>query len=539
MAIPIQDLPRLSRLTKDYLTGTRRAEEYFGGDFRDPAAFKLQAQRVKSRSLPRQALVSVLRQQNQAYGCGPRTLEHIENLGREETCAIVTGQQAGLFAGPLYTIYKALTAIRLAEHLNRTLGENFVPVFWSASDDHDRAEIDHIRLLDRSNEIQILRYPTPTPRRNLPASDIILTREIDACLEQLDEYTQESEFKAEILAPLREAYKPGRSFSESFAVWMTHLFKSYGLIFIDPSHPELKALGRAVFLHEVAGRSPSTQKALETSHGLSADNYSQQVRLREGILNLFLADPERRAILFDGDAFRIKGTKTTYSRDELMALIDRNPQLFSPNVLLRPILQDALLPTVAYIAGPGEIAYFAQTKGIYGSFGLPMPIIYPRKSATIVERKIDRLLKAYDLTVRDVWHVSSDLIAEITARHIPRSLDEVLSETAGRFSADLEALKQEVTAFDPALERTVDITVGKIDQHFKILGKKIQQAAKKQNAIVTQQLHKILNGLYPHKHLQERRLNIVPFLIKYGPAFLDTLYRGLDSEGFDHEIITL
>ncbi len=539
MSIPIRHLPGISRLTKDYLSGSPRVEEFFDGDFRDPDAFRTQAQRIKARSLPRKELVSVLKEQNLAYGCGPRTLEHIESLARKQVCAVVTGQQAGLFSGPLYTIYKAVTAISLAERLNRTLGENFVPVFWSASDDHDWAEIDHIQLLDRSNEIQTLRYPMPTPKRNLPASELVLTQEIEGCLAQLEDFTHDSEFKPEILARLREAYPPGRSFSEAFAVWMTHLFKSYGLIIIDPSHPTLKELGRAVFRHEVAADSPCTRHVQEASRLLAARNYGRQVRLHEGILNLFHADPERRAILFDGDVFRIKGTAAALTRDELLALIERAPQLFSPNVLLRPIFQDTLLPTIAYIAGPGEIAYFAQMKGIYRSFGLPMPIIYPRKSVTIVERKIDRLLKTYDLTIRDVWHRPHDLVNEITARRIPQSLDEVLHRTAGRIGTDLESLKPEVTAFEPTLESTFDITAGKIAQHFKILGKKIQQAAKKKHAIVTQQLYKILSCLYPHERLQERSLNIVPFLIKYGPSFLDTLYRGLDGEGIDHEIITL
>jgi len=539
MVIPTHTLPDISPLVHDYFYEYDKVSDFFSGNFRDPTAFILQTEKVQSRDLPRKQLAAVLKEQNLSYGCGEQTIGNINLFTQEGTCAVVTGQQVGLFSGPLYTIFKAITAIKLAESLNQNNPGCFVPIFWLASDDHDFAEINHITLLDKENRIKDIPYQEHSLSLKTPISRFVLTTEISNCLQQLNDLTRDSEFKPEILSQLGTAYQPGRSLVEAFAQWMTRLFKSYGLIFIDAAHPDLKDLGKDVFHTEIAQNSPSTQCALETSRKLEQKKYSPQIQLHEGILNLFLVEDERDSIQCRDDDYSIKGKPQTFKKHELLQLLQKQPHIFSPNVLLRPLYQDKLLPTVAYVGGLSEVAYFAQMKEVYNRFSLPMPIIYPRKSLTLIDKKVDRTLKTYSLEFQDLWRNTDAKINEIAKEKIPRSLEKAIHTTASHLDKDFKDIRQETLAFEPALEKTVDLTMRKIHHHISLLEKKILKASKKQNTIMLQRIQLVKNSLYPNRHLQERVFNITPFLIKYGFTLVDRLYKAMDINHHDHQILKL
>jgi len=532
-------LPHLPRLADDYLHDYGRVREFFDGDFRDAAAYARQAERTLARRLPREELAAILREQNQGYGCGPRTLAHIEALERERACAVVTGQQVGLFSGPLYTIYKALTAAKLAERLTRNGPGTCVPVFWLASDDHDLAEIDHVVLLDKSNRLEEVRCGMPPGDLKIPASALVLPPEIADCLRRLADITPDSEFKRDVFAALSEAYRSGRGWVEAFARWMTRLFSSHGLIFIDASDPRLKKLGGDVFCREIAEGSAATPPAQAASRKLHEAGYEGQVRLHEGILNVFYAERERRSIQWDGRAFEIKEPRETRSKDDLLAQAKEKPFLFSPNVLLRPIYQDALLPTVAYVGGPAEIAYFAQMKGVYDVFGLPMPVVYPRKSLTVVERHIGRLLEKYGLDVSGLWSGADGIIRGLAERGVPEPLSQAVNLAADHIERDFEPIVRDIAVFEPTLKPSAELVRGRMAQQLRLLEKKIVQAAKKRNDIAAGQIRKASDYLYPRGRLQERVFNIVPYLLKYGPAFVARLDEAIDLDVHDHQILMM
>ncbi|MGZ4886552.1 MAG: bacillithiol biosynthesis cysteine-adding enzyme BshC, partial [Candidatus Aminicenantales bacterium] len=500
----------LPALVEDYLYDYGKVREFYNGDFREPSAFERQTERVLSRQIAREDLAAVLSEQNGNYGCGPETLGAIGKLVRDKACAVVTGQQVGLFSGPLYTIYKALTAIKLSDALNRRGLGSFVPVFWLASDDHDLAEIDHIALMDKDNRFREIRCPTPSYESKVPVSNIPLPQEIGDCLGQLKDLTMDTEFKADILGSLGEAYQPGRSYVEAFGRWMTRLFKSRGLVLIDAGHPRLKEMGRDIFCREIADGSPSTRKAVAASERLRQAGYEAQIPLHEGILNQFYTERERHAIQWKDGAFDVKGLPSLNTKEALLEVAGEKPFLFSPNVLLRPLYQDAVLPTVAYVGGPSEIAYFGQMKGVYETFGLPMPVIYPRKSVTIVEKKIDHILKKYHLSVPDLWRNAAGAIGDITKEEIPDSLGQALLLVRDHLERDHVSLKAEILAFDPGLAESVDLAKGKINQQLDFMQKKVLQAARKRNDIAVRQLHTAVDNLFPNQHLQERVFNIVP-----------------------------
>jgi len=539
MKIPMSDLPGMSQLVQDYLQNYDRVARYFAGNALHFETYLELATTVKSRELPLARMVPVLKQQNQRFGCGQQTLEHIDLLLERRACAVVTGQQTGLFGGPLFTLYKALTAVKLAERLSRTCEGCFVPVFWLASDDHDFREVNHVHVLDKQNQVSRLTYTGHPEDSRIPVSHIALSANIDATIAQLDDITHPSDFKDDILHALADAYQPGTTFSEAFAKWLTTLFKSFGLIVIDASPQEVKKLGADIFAQEIEAGSPSTEAALLTSADLQKDGYHTQVQLHDGVLNLFLTGKERQSIQFDTGRYVVKNSGDAYTPEELLKALASEPQRFSPNVLLRPLYQDALFPTVAYVAGPSEIAYYAQMKGLYARFELPMPIIYPRKSVTLLEARVEKILDKYGLNVPAFWGDNEQLIREIVRAHLPQSLEQELSTTRESIAQRLQALQETVTEFDPTLQGAVDNTIGRLLNQVDGLEKKVMQAYKKRNDVITQHIHKAGNSLYPHHHLQERELNIVPFLFKYGWSLIDTLYEAMDISNTDHQIIRI
>ncbi|MBP1768300.1 MAG: bacillithiol biosynthesis cysteine-adding enzyme BshC, partial [Candidatus Aminicenantes bacterium] len=231
--------------------------------------------------------------------------------------------------------------------------------------------------------------------------------------------------------------------------------------------------------------------------------------------------------------------ETAVGKEELLARVKDRPSSFSPNVLLRPIYQDSLLPTVVYVGGQAEVDYFAQLKGVYEEFGLPMPVIYPRKSVTLVEKKVARILEKFDLAIPDLWTRPDGLIAEIAKRQVPDDLEATLSRARGGLAENLESLKAEVVAFEPTLGGSLDTARGKMDQQWEFLEKKIRQAAAKKSETAVRQLGKAAIDLYPNERLQERVFNIVPYLIKYGFAFLEKLDQAIDIDEHDHQVLFL
>lgn len=537
MLIPTKQLPHFPRLVEDYFNDYGKVAEFYNGDFRDIDSFKRQAERVQARPLLREAMAAVLSEQNKSYGCGRETLGHIEKIVRDQAFAVVTGQQVGLFSGPLYTIYKALTAVKLTERLNRRRLGSFVPVFWLASDDHDLAEIDHIALVDKDNRLETVRCPMPSSKARVPASSLILPEDVLGCLQQLSNSALDSEFKAEVIGHLSDAYQPGRSFVEAFARWMTRLFKKHGLVFIEAGHPRLKELGSAVFYREIADESPSTRRALSASRRLRNSGYDTQVPLHERILNIFYIDRERRSIRCQDGTFDIKELGPPVRKEEILSWAGEKPSFFSPNVLLRPLFQDALLPTVAYVAGPAEIAYFAQLKGVYEEFDLPMPVVYPRKSVTIVEKKVDHILEKFGLEIPQLWRDPAGLTAEITKRNIPESLDRDFRKLLDHIEQDFQSLEREVMGFEPTLKASLELAKGRMTRQLEFVEKKTLRAAKKQNETAIQQLRKAVIHLCPDGKLQERVFNIVPYLIKYGYSLIEKLGQGIDIDELDHQVL--
>lgn len=537
MKIKAEQIPGAGKLYIDYIQDYSRLSEFFAHPYAAEQSFLAQVERIRSRQYPRIELGRVLEQQNGKFGAGEATFKNIENLALGNANVIITGQQVGLFGGPLFVLYKALTAIKLADRLSRTCKDCFVPVFWLASDDADYAEINHVSFVAKNGELQ--RLALPGQPEQIPAAQRMLPAEIRALSNTFGELMPDTEFKQEVFQTLLSCYRPGVSMSESFARWIMSLMQEFGLILVDPSDPALKALQQQVYYREVAEESPSTRAALAAAAALEKRGYPPQVNLRDGFLNLFYTDNERHALARSGDAIKSTDGAITFSVEEALQRIREQPERWGPNVVLRPLTQDMVFPTVAYVAGPAEIAYFAQLKDIYAHFQLPMPIVYPRKTLTLLEPAIDRILDKYGLTIPQIWAGVEDIVTAYTRANLPEALLQALSRYRAEMPDAIKGLQGEISAIDPTLEKMVDSTAARIAHAVDVLEKKVVQAGKRKNTVVRQQLQRVATSVFPQGTLQERVHNFTPFLVKYGPYFIERVYEVLDIASFEHQLIHL
>ena len=541
MRIPFSHLPGTNRLFSDYLESFDQLEKFYAVDYRSRAALLAQMDLVAQRDYPRAEIAKILQRQNQHWGAGEPTECQIAALAKNGSIAVVTGQQVGIFGGPLFTLYKALTCLKLAESFRARTGADVVPIFWLAADDDDVAEVNRLTVMNRDNDLVPFSCVFDADRRR-PVAQIHLTENIDNCHQALDAALPETEFKNDILQALRQSYHAGASLPDAFARWLVNWLGQYGLVVMNPADAEVKRLAVPLFEREILDNSPSTAAALKSIDQLSAHGYSPQVSLRENRLNLFYVQTQRHTLEQRDGGFVSTDGAVRLSRDELLKNLRQHPECCSPNVMLRPLMQDFLLPAVAYVAGPAEIAYFAQLRGVYEAFSIPMPAIFPRQSLTLLEKRIWHVLKKYDLQIADFWTTpggAEEMIGRLVKREAADGIFTPVAVARDELSRQLDELKLRAVAIDPTLEGFIERERAKIFHQLETIEKKLLQAMKRQNETLGQQITKAANALYPNRHLQERELGFVMFLCKYGRGLIQKLYEQIDLNNFQHQVVEL
>ncbi|MCX6121443.1 MAG: bacillithiol biosynthesis cysteine-adding enzyme BshC [Ignavibacteriales bacterium] len=530
-----------SRLFVDYIDNYSRVKDFFIGDFRDKNLWQSRLNAVTHREIDRSSVAQVLLNQNRDYHCGIKTLANIDLLLNENTVAVVTGQQVGLFTGPLYTLYKILTTLKLTEQLSQQYPEyNFVPIFWIEGEDHDIEEVSSFSILNASNELQQHRYPSEekTSGTNVGAvGSVHLDESIGMLFSSLHQSLLPTEYSPKVFELFETAYQKGMTFSRAFIHLVNVLLEDSGLIFFDPHNPDTKKILKPIFEQELNNISHTCQLVITQSE-LLEKQYHAQVKPRA--VNLFLFhNGGRYAIEPREQGFSLKGTRRTFSKEEMLEFLNTDPNLFSPNVILRPICQDYLFPTLAYVAGPSEVAYFAQFKLLYENFDIPEPIIYPRCSATVVEDRIQKIINKYGLQSKDFFTDIDILKGRITATISDFKVEELFSNTFGTVSESLTSLKGGLESIDPTLVPAMESTLSRMQGALNGLKEKTLAAQVRQHEISLRQLDKVSLSLFPNSNLQEREMNIVYFLNKYGLEFLRWLRSELVLDKFMHQIINL
>jgi bacillithiol biosynthesis cysteine-adding enzyme BshC len=524
--IEIRRLPWIKRLAVDYAFEYARLAEFFAGNPDDPSAWRDAIARAGRHPRERDGLADVIDAQQRRRGAPPEALASAARLRRPDAIAIVTGQQAGLFGGPLFTLLKALTAIRLAERTSAEHGVPAVAVFWIDAEDHDWDEVKACGVLDGElnlAEIALGRLPGAGEG---PVARVRLDDSIAAAIDALAAQLPQTECTPGLLDTIRAAYQPGSTMVEAFGRLIEATLGPRGLVVFDASDPAAKRLAAPIFVHEVEHAGATPRLAAEAGAALVARGYHAQVAPALDQLALF----------------RLDGVRTGIAVREAPALADRvraHPGEFSPNVLLRPLVQDTLFPTACYVAGPNELAYLAQLRGIYETFGVPMPLMYHRASATIVDSNAMRFLARHDLPLEALRAQDEGALNQLLEAQIPTSVQITHEEAVREIAERMDALARAVAAVDPTLEGAARSTTGRMQDDLKKLHAKIIQAIKRKDETLRRQFHHAQAQAFPGGHPQERAVGFVYFLNKYGSSLADRLSEDLPLAQGTHWVVSI
>ena len=522
----------------DYVAGRPGVAPFFAGDGRwDLAAIEEASRRTLERKVSRDALARALVRQQEALGSA-EAARSAARLKDPEAVAVVTGQQPVLFGGPLYVLYKALAALEIAARLERARGgKPVVPGFWVAADDHDFAEIRSLPVLDEAGTLRPLRYVPHKEPAGEPASAILLDDAIVPLLAELGDCLPAGEPRDRLAALLADAYRPGRSFSAAFAQLIASLLPS--LVVLDAGDPELKALTTPVLARELREASPSSCAAAEAASRLRAAGYHQQVPVREGLLNAFLIEGGvRRPLGITDGRIEIRGTPQTMTVDEAVRLAETQPARLSAGVLLRPLAQDQLLPTAAYVGGPAEIAYHAQIGGAYERFGLPRPVLVPRPGVTLLDAPRARALESEGLDITDLQGDAESLIARWVRQAYP-DVEGGFERVRSGVTREMAELENALGGHDPTLRGAAGTALGRMLHQLDGLQEKSMRALKKRDQTRAERLRRTHDVLFPGGSFQERGLGFVSLLARHGLGLIDTLRESIDPFARGHQVVTL
>ncbi|MBS1808965.1 MAG: bacillithiol biosynthesis cysteine-adding enzyme BshC [Acidobacteria bacterium] len=535
--IRFSEIPKTSRLFQDFLYDFQRVENFYEAGGRDWEALAARAARVVAQDYNRDAVADVLLEQNRAAGAGDATFANIERLRQKDSVVIITGQQAGLFTGPLYTIFKALTAIKLANEL-RDRGVNAVPVFWVAAEDHDFAEVNHTRIVNREGQLVTITYTGCSPAEGKPVGAVRLGEAINENLNDFLAALPESEFIPPLEADLRASYQAGTGFADAFAKLMMRFFSKYGVVLINPLDDRFKHIAGTLY-SEAMSRAPEFAAALvKQSATLEAAGYHAQVYTSPESVPLFMMNEGRRTALVQRDGhFYLKGSEKKFQHDELLETVNRCPNCFSPNVTLRPIVQDFLLPTAVYIGGPAEIAYFAQLRAGYQLLGRVEPLVLSRASFTLIEKRHAKTLNKNGLTFSDLFAGVNEVMTKIAEQGADKETAATFDETEQLIEAQLEKLRASLQKVDPPLAAALKGGKSNILSNVHRLRATYIKNLSQRDEATRHQIERAFAVLYPNKGLQEREINAAYFFARYGYELIDRIYEEIKLEELGHQLL--
>ncbi len=484
----------------------------------------------------RRRVAAILERQNKKWNASSKTLGNIDRF-RAGASALLTGQQVGLFGGPLFAIFKALTAVRLAAQASAA-GVECVPIFWLATEDHDLEEVNHAALPGGEGQLETL-VSSARGAADAPVGSIKLGPDIGALAEAAGTLLGPSE----VAEWLRQCYRPDETLGSAFACLFANLFADWGVILLDGSDPELDQIAEPIYRAAIE-HTLQIDKALSSrGQALEASGYHQQVKVTPSSTLLFTFQDGARTVIHrrvNGDAsvdFLVGEERIPQS--ELLRRITVAPEQFSPNVLLRPVVQDYLFPTLAYTGGPSEVAYFAQAAVVYETLLDRVTPIVPRFSATIVDAKTQRLLQKYELTVADLFQGPDILKQRLASHTLPADLQSAFDKANAALEDCVGAIRGSLARLDTTLVDAADRAGSKMKYQLEHLRASAARAELRQSELLERHAGFLSNLLYPRRTLQERELAGIYFVARYGRDLLRDLYENIHNECLDHQIVSL
>ena len=534
--LDIRRLPWIKPLVVDYAFDHARVAPFFAGDPRDPRAWREAITRTRSYKRERDAIASIVAAQQSRRGAPAEAVAAAARLRNPETVAVVTGQQAGLFGGPLFTLLKALTAIQLAERVRSEEGVPAIAIFWIDAEDHDWNEIKSCGVLDASLSRRTVAVGDPPGSHLEPVARVRLDTTIDAAIGELAAALPQTEFTESLLASIRDAYAPDVGMVDAFGRWIESILGPRGLVVFDSADPAAKPFAAALFTREIERAGTTARLAADAGAALEAHGYTAQVTPQPDTVALFHLNGGRQPVRIQGDAFQVGDS--VVPKGTLLERVRQTPTEFSPNVLLRPLVQDTLFPTICYVAGPNELAYLGQLRGVYENFDVPMPLMYQRATATLLDSNAARFLMRHDISMEQLQAQDESLLNQLLAAQLPPDVDAAMQDVSRLLQDRMEQLATSVAQIDATLEGAARAAFGRMEDDLKKLNAKIIQAAKRKDETLRRQFHHAQAQAFPAGEPQERSVGFISFLNKYGPPFVDRLSEELTTDIGTHWVIT-
>ena len=540
--ILFDQIPQQTRLFLDYLRDPIALRRFYPEAVRFHYDLPERRDRVLAHyQTDRAAVCDALERMNQSWGASEKTLANIRQLQDADCVAVVSGQQAGLFAGPLYTIYKALSAVKLAACMTQR-GIKAVPVFWIATEDHDFAEVTKAEFINRDCALGSVSVSAEIHSDGSPVGRVTLDESITGTVQSALEALPKTEFSEDLEKLLRDAYRPGSKFGDAFARMMTRLTGERGLILLDPLHSQLKQLAAPLYADAARRAQEIAIAIVNRSRELEAAGYHAQVTPSEDSFPLFWHDEKgaRHALARNANGkYQTKNGGDEHSPDELADWALREPERFSPNVTLRAVVQDFLLPTIAYYGGSAEIAYFAQTAEVYRLLNRPVTPILPRASLTFVEKHTWRSLERYGINLVDFFGGLDHVVARVVEGYLGKETSAAFEHTTKTFNSELDGLQEQLRRVDPTLADALEKGRRKINYQIDGLRTRFNRAQLSRDEAVHRQIERAFDLLYPGKTLQERRINITSLLARHGRYVVDWIFEAIDLGSNEHQIVYL
>ncbi|MGP3560842.1 bacillithiol biosynthesis cysteine-adding enzyme BshC [Geobacillus sp. BK01] len=533
-------LPAATKLAADYITGAFPAEKGFAYVRADDDAFRRRLSHVQGKTYDRRALADYLSAYHRRFSASAATMNNIDKLRDENSVVIVGGQQAGLLTGPLYTIYKIITIIQLAKEQERKLGVPVVPLFWIAGEDHDIAEVDHVYVVE-DGEVKKAAYPHRLNEKRM-ATDVPLDRELaGAWVERVVKTYGETDITNELLSFLTACLDDSRTFVDFFAAIVLRLFANDGLVVLNAGDAAVRPLERRFFAALIDRHRDVTSAVLAQQETLRALGYTPLIEIAPDAANLFYYDGYERSLLhYDAGrrVFRNKAGNIAFTKQELLELAETKPACLSNNVVTRPLMQEYLLPTLAFIAGPGEIAYWAELKEVFSLFGMEVPPVVPRLQATIVSRSLQTDLADIGLEAADVL---SGRLEEAREQWRKETAEVPLAEAFAKAKADIEAAHRPLRALGMEIDRGLEGLVAKnaaiIQSQIEFLQQTLQRALLRKHEAEWRKFWRVETALRPNGAPQERVWNVFYYVNRYGFDFVEKLSAIGAPENGMHKIV--
>ena len=517
--LPYPQVPQLAKTDIAYATGDPRLRPFY--DYEPQLTQFAAVANERKRDYPRADLVQVLTEQYQPLSKQPSVEQNIAALRHDDTYTVTTAHQPNLFLGPLYYLYKALTTINLAEAVQREAGghRRIVPVFVLGSEDHDLAELNAIQLFGK-------KLTWTTGEQGAVGS--MSTAGLQEVLAELKTILGESAAAQALFARVEHAYTQAPTLATATRAMLHDLFGRYGLVVLDMNDARLKRHFSPVLRAELLEQ-PAYRIVNETIAQLQQLGFKTQAAPRE--INLFYLQPgSRERITLDATGpepvYRVLNTDLAFTQAEILAELERHPERFSPNVVLRPLYQETILPNLAYVGGGGELAYWLERKGLFEHFALPYPVLVRRNSVLWLDGEMGRKLAKFPFPVTRWFGDTETLVRAFVAANSSGEVD--LADEIGTLHQIFDRLAQKAQAVDPTLEKAVRAEEVKFAGGLEQWQSRLVRAEKQKHEVAITQLRALKEKLFPANGLQERSDNFLPYLLKYGDAFIDTLKTQLD-----------